>query len=96
MSRCRLLRVSGVSAAEATGEWIGLLYVRGEKTEMLVRMLDTLAKEEPEVLQKGDLPTLVNKLIAAGETVNVVHTFGHWHDLDDQQDLLFASGRVPS
>jgi phosphoenolpyruvate phosphomutase len=96
MSRCRLLRVSGVSAAEATGEWIGLLYARAEKTELIARMLDTLAKEEPEVMQKGDLPTLVNKLIAAGETVNVVHTFGHWHDLDDQQDLLFASGRVPS
>ncbi len=97
LSRCRLLRVSqGVDPAEATGEWIGLLYVRGEKTELIVRMLDQLAKEEPETLQRGDLPMLVNRLIAAGETVNVVHTFGHWHDLDSQKDLLLASGRVPS
>lgn len=97
LSHCKLLRVSqGVDAAEATGEWIGLLYVRGEKTELIAKTLDELAKNEPEVLQKGDLPTLVNRLIAAGEIVNVVHTFGHWHDLDEQKDLLLASGRVPS
>jgi phosphoenolpyruvate phosphomutase len=97
LSHCKLLRVSqGVDAAEATGEWIGLLYARAEKTELIAKTLDDLAKDEPAVLQKGDLPTLVNRLIAAGETVNVVHTFGHWHDLDEQKDLLLASGRVQS
>ena len=95
LSHCKLLRISqDIDAGEATGEWIGLLYARGEKTELIARTLDELAKNEPAVLQKGDLPTLVNRLIAAGETVNVVHTFGHWHDLDEQKDLLLASGRV--
>jgi phosphoenolpyruvate phosphomutase len=96
LSHCKLLRVSGVDPAEANGEWIGLLYVRAGKTELIAKMLDELAKNEPAVLQKGDLPTLVNRLIAAGELVNVVHTFGHWHDLDEQKDLLQASGRVQS
>jgi NDP-sugar pyrophosphorylase family protein len=91
------LRVGhGVDKASATGEWIGLLYVREKKAEALVELLERLAKEEPDTLAKGDLPSLVNRLIANGETVSVVHTYGHWYDLDDQKDLLLASTRVQS
>jgi hypothetical protein len=31
---------------------------------------------------------LFNALVDAGEIVNVVHTFGHWWDLDDRKDLV--------
>jgi phosphoenolpyruvate phosphomutase len=96
LSTCKLTRISAVKPEEAHGEWIGLLYLRAEKTEKLVKLLDHLAKEEPETLRKGDIPGLLNRLIAAGEIVSVVHTFGHWYDLDEQKDLLLASAQVKS
>ena len=96
LSTCKLTRISAVEPEDAHGEWIGLLYLRAEKTEKLVKLLDHLAKEEPETLRKGDIPGLLNRLIAAGETVSVVHTFGHWYDLDEQKDLLLASAQVKS
>lgn len=97
LTTCGLVRIGGsVGADEAQGEWIGLLHLRAEKTERLARLLDHLAVEEPEVLRTGDIPSLLNRLIAAGETVNVVHTYGHWYDLDEQKDLLLASAQVKS
>jgi phosphoenolpyruvate phosphomutase len=96
LSTCKLSRIGGVKPADATGEWIGLLHLRAEKTEKLVKLLDHFAKEEPETLRKGDIPGLLNRLVAAGETVSVVHTFGHWYDLDEQKDLLLASAQVKS
>ena len=41
-------------------------------------------------------PRRVQRSVAAGETVSVVHTFGHWYDLDEQKDLLLASAQVMS
>ena len=97
LSTCKLTRIGEqVKANEATGEWIGLLQLRAEKTEKLVKLLDHLAKEEPETLRKGDIPGLLNRLIGAGEAISVVHTFGHWYDLDEQKDLISASERVKS
>jgi phosphoenolpyruvate phosphomutase len=97
LSSCQLVCIGErVQPAEATGEWIGLLYSRAEKTEKLVRLLDHLANEEPDTLKRGDIPGLLNRLVAAGETVSVVHTFGHWYDLDEQKDLLLASAHVQS
>jgi phosphoenolpyruvate phosphomutase len=96
MSTCRLVRIGKVEAAEAMGEWIGLLFLRADKTEKVVKLLDHLAAEEPEILRTGDLPALLERLVSAGETVSVVHTFGHWYDLDEQKDLLRASAQVKS
>jgi NDP-sugar pyrophosphorylase family protein len=42
----------------------------------------------------GDLPFLFHRLVDAGELVNVVHTFGHWFDLDDRKDLVRAFVRA--
>jgi phosphoenolpyruvate phosphomutase len=96
LSTCQLVRMGAVEPEVATGEWIGLLHLRAEKTEKLVKLLDHFASEEPETLRSGDIPGLLNRLVAAGETVSVVHTFGHWYDLDEQKDLLLASAQVKS
>jgi phosphoenolpyruvate phosphomutase len=96
-SSCTLQSVgSNPSAEDVSGEWIGLLLVRAPKTEQLVQLLDKLAKEEPNTLRSDDLPALLNRLVAAGETVTVVHSYGHWYDLDEQKDLLRASEQVQS
>jgi phosphoenolpyruvate phosphomutase len=90
----RLEVIGAVPEAQSSGEWIGLLHLRAPKTAELVRRLDALAKSDSDRLRKAGIPALLNDLIAAGETVNVVHTWGHWHDLDEERDLLSASGAV--
>jgi phosphoenolpyruvate phosphomutase len=96
-STCKLQTIGeSVKGNEASGEWIGLLFLTAEKTALLVRVLDQLAKDEPEVLRTGDLPMLLNRLVASGEEVSVVHSYGHWYDLDEQKDLLLASEQVAS
>jgi phosphoenolpyruvate phosphomutase len=97
LSACKLVQIGErVSPNDAMGEWIGLLYLRAGKTQQLVKLLDHLAVEEPHTLRTGNVPELLNRLVAAGETVSVVHTFGHWYDLDDQKDLIRASTQVKS
>ena len=90
----RLEMIGAVPEAQSSGEWIGLLCVRAAKTAELLRRLDEMAKSDPDRLRKVGIPALLNDLIAAGETVNVVHTWGHWHDLDEERDLLTASSAV--
>ena len=91
---CVLEAIGDVAPEQATGEWIGLLFVRGDQTRTVVRMLDRMAEEEPAVLRIGGLPALLQRLIGSGETVSGVHTYGHWYDLDEQKDLLAASSQI--
>lgn len=97
LSECKLVAIGeGVAPEQAAGEWIGLAHFRADKTAVLVKLLDQLGKEDPEAWRTGDLPMLLGRLVAAGETVSVAHTFGHWYDLDEQKDLLLASAQVKS
>lgn len=89
MGWCRLRHIGqNASAEDATGEWIGLLYLRAAGTERLVKLLDALATQHDPQFLTGDLSYLFRSLVDAGELVNVVHTFGHWFDLDDRKDLV--------
>ena len=76
---------------EASGEWMGLLCVKATHTSLVVDMLDRLAVEEPDVLLEESVPALLNRLVARGEAVGVVHSYGHWYDLDQDKDLRMAS-----
>jgi phosphoenolpyruvate phosphomutase len=94
---CRLQSIgANVKRDDVSGEWIGLLHLKAKKTELLVSMLDNLAKTEPNLLRTGDIPDLLNRMVAAGEEVTVVHSYGHWYDLDEQKDLVLASEQVSS
>jgi phosphoenolpyruvate phosphomutase len=89
--RCTLARIGAeVSRAEASGEWVGLLLLRGGGTVRVAALLDRLAAAEPEVLRRGNLDALLAQLVAAGERIEVVHTYGHWHDVDDEAVLQDA------
>jgi phosphoenolpyruvate phosphomutase len=95
MGWCRLLQIGqDAPVDDATGEWIGLLYLRAAGTDRLVKLLDELAAEGGTAFLTGDLPYLIRSLVDAGEVVNVVHTFGHWFDLDDRKDLVRAFVRA--
>jgi phosphoenolpyruvate phosphomutase len=94
---CQLQSVGAAVAREdVSGEWIGLLYLKADKTELVVQLLDKLARDEPEVMRKADLPYLLNRLVTSGQEVTVVHSYGHWYDLDEQKDLVLASEQVSS
>ena len=88
---CRLRAVgSDVGADQASGEWIGLLHLTADKTAAVAALLERMAAEEPEQLRRGTLTGLLNRLVTEGEQVTVVHSYGHWRDLDDEKDLLAA------
>jgi phosphoenolpyruvate phosphomutase len=96
---CRLQSIGATvrtQTEDVSGEWIGLLHLKAQKTELLVATLDKLAQSEPNLLRTGDLPDLLNRLVAAGEEVTVVHSYGHWYDLDEHKDLVLASEQVSS
>jgi phosphoenolpyruvate phosphomutase len=76
-----------VPADKATGEFIGLVYLSAEGARKVAEVLDQMAKDEPERLKTGNLDLLFARLGHAGQPVAVVHTFGHWRDLDSQADL---------
>ncbi len=88
-NECALVQVgTQVKPDQASGEWVGLLAMRASGAEKLVAALDEMAKNEPEVLKKGGLVELLNRLAKKGTKVHVVHTYGHFRDLDEQADLL--------
>lgn len=95
MGWCRLLHIGqDAPVDDATGEWIGLLYLRAAGTDRLVKLLDELAAEGGTEFLTGDLSYVFRSLVDAGEVINVVHTFGHWFDLDDRKDLVRAFVRA--
>jgi phosphoenolpyruvate phosphomutase len=96
-TQCKLQAIGrDVKQDAVSGEWIGLLSLDAASTEALVQLLDRTAKEDPEFLRTGDLPSLLTRWIATGKELTVVHSYGHWYDLDEQKDLLLASEQVSS
>jgi phosphoenolpyruvate phosphomutase len=92
VSSCELKAIgSDMSEDEASGEWTGLLCLKATHTPLVLNMLDKLAAEEPDVLLRENLPALLNRLVEQGEVVHVVHSYGHWYDLDQHKDLRLAS-----
>ncbi len=85
----RLVQAGGeLSVDNASGDWVGLLATSGEGTRIIAQKLDELAETQPDRLRRGSLPELLNMLVADGREVGVVHTFGHWRDLDTQANLI--------
>ena len=90
---CRLTRIGeDGKKGEATGEWVGLLSLRGEGTKTVVELLDELAESEPETLRTAGLEDLLGLVVDRGFEVKVRHTYGHWRQLKEQADL--SAGEV--
>ncbi len=77
-----------VTVDDASGDWIGMLALSSEGTSVLAKRLAQLAETNDELLKTGSLVELLNLLADEGQEVGVVHTFGHWRDLDTQANLL--------
>ena len=86
---CQLKAIgAGVPASEVTGEWVGLLLLRNGAAEKAAETLVSMRSKDAAGFDRADVPQLLRELMAAGLEVKVVHTFGHWRDLDAEKDLV--------
>ena len=93
-SECLLKEVSGqADDTRASGEMIGLLLIRQSRIERLKELLQQLRADAPHEVDTWRLPDLLNRLVTLGESVHVVHSFGHWYDINTEADLQAANER---
>lgn len=92
--RCTLTAIGrDLPQEEVTGAWIGLLMVRADETAKMVEVLDDMKQRDPENFATADLPQLIRIMLTAGEQISVVHSYGHWRDINEQKDLIAARAR---
>ena len=79
----------GMVARElAHGEWIGLAKLSARGLGLLREQL--AAMEADGAAERGGLPDLFNRLVAAGHKPEVIYIAGHWLDVNDAFDLAWA------
>lgn len=74
--------------AEINGEWMGFFKISASAIGKLRATLNDLLKKPENRMAK--IPLLLNTLINAGETIDVLYTSGHWLDIDHSADLVAA------
>ena len=77
-----------IDAEAATGEWVGMLKLTDAGATAFRRELDLMVQEGS--LREGDVPVLLNRLIAKNHAVRVQYITGQWLDIDDALDLARA------
>lgn len=77
-----------ISNDEATGEWVGMLKLTDAGAATVKAELEAMHGDGS--LGKGDVPSLLNRLAAAGNEIRVQYTTGQWLDIDDALDLARA------
>lgn len=77
-----------IEPAAATGEWVGMLKLTAAGAKAV--RAELAAMEADGSLQCGDVPVLLNRLLAGGRTIRVQYITGHWLDIDDALDLARA------
>ena len=82
-----LLTGIAATAADACGEWIGLMHVSAQGA-LLVRA-EIAAMQAEGALDQADLPALLLRL-SANHPVAVHYITGHWLDVDTPTDLAEA------
>jgi phosphoenolpyruvate phosphomutase len=72
-----------------TGEWMGMLKCSAKGAAVLKALLDDLSAT-PEKIQRMKMPDLLKLIIAAGHSIRVVYTTGHWLDVDVVEDVALG------
>ncbi len=88
-SRCVRLEAIGtrIDHDAAHGEWIGLLKLSTEGSRRLKSFLESYYSEESRLQKPTSLVQLITAMQAAGETIHVNYSRGHWLDVDGPDDL---------
>lgn len=81
--------LTGVAAdpKSASGQWIGLMHLSAQGTQLVRAELDAMRAEG--VLDKADLPELMQRL-SRHHPIQVHYIMGHWLDVDTTADLAEA------
>jgi phosphoenolpyruvate phosphomutase len=81
--------LTGVAAdpASATGQWIGLMYLSAQGSQIVHDELEAMRAEG--VLDKADLPALMQRL-SRRYPIAIHYITGHWLDVDTMADLAEA------
>ncbi len=74
--------------AGADGEWIGLVKLSARGAERVGREIEAMRADA--TLARADLPELFQRLLVAGERLDVAWINGHWLDVNDAFDLAQA------
>ena len=78
----------GLDPGDVHGVWIGLVKLTGRGADLVRAEIDTMRADG--TFERGDLPDLFNRLIAAGHEIEVTYIAGHWLDVNDAFDLAKA------
>ncbi|MBL8705445.1 MAG: phosphoenolpyruvate mutase [Rhodospirillales bacterium] len=73
---------------EVSGEWVGLMKLSATGSELVRAEIAKLRAEG--LLDRANMPDLLNRLVEAGHRVRVQYITGHWLDVDDSFDLAKA------
>ena len=77
-----------VGGREAHGEWIGLARLTAAGAARVGQELAAMAADGS--LDRAGLPELWQRLVEAGEQIDVLYVAGHWLDVNDAFDLAQA------
>jgi phosphoenolpyruvate phosphomutase len=85
-----LERVTGAADGQRQpqGRWVGMLNVSRAGLPRLKAALAALQAQQD--FDSLDMPALMNALIAAGESIEVLYVHGHWRGVNDLDDLRQA------
>jgi phosphoenolpyruvate phosphomutase len=68
------------------GEWMGFLRVSKTRRDDLRRLVRRVLERDP----RASVPSLLNALVAEGESIRVVYSTGNWLDIDSLDDLVLG------
>ena len=92
-SCCKIKEIEGVAKEKSgrgfNGEFMGLLKLSEAGAQIFKKELQKLAKEDPDLLQKGSLNDFINYLISKEYSIHLEYFKGHWQDIDSIEDLTY-------
>ncbi len=89
-----LREMTDTESKRIDGEWMGVARFTAAGAARLADSLAAWRAEDPAGLDGAHMSALFNRLVAAGMTVRVVYTSGHWLDVNHVDDLVLAGSFV--
>ena len=89
-----LREMTDAESEHIDGEWMGVARFTAAGAARLTDSLAAWRAEDPAGLDAAHMSALFNRLMAAGMTVRVVYTSGHWLDVNHVDDLVLAGSFV--
>lgn len=92
-SCCRVNEIVEVvkdkSSKEYNGEFMGLIKLSDDGSQIFQKELLALAEADSQLLHNGSLNDFINYLINKGYPIHLEYFKGHWQDIDSIEDLTY-------